>query len=54
MLPLLVDVDGSNLIWPMYWIHNRLGKWAWGQFPPELSLPDFRKMMRELGIDWVS
>lgn len=37
----------NDYVWPLYWTKNRKGKWAWGQFPPVLTLGQLRLLTDE-------
>jgi hypothetical protein len=40
--------NGKKTVWLYYWTKNRHGKWANGQFPPLLSIEDFKRAIKEL------
>lgn len=40
--------NGKKRIWLYYWTKNRRGKWANGQFPPLLSIDDFKRAVEGL------
>jgi hypothetical protein len=36
--------DGDISCWLCYYIFNRYGKWAFGQFGPMMPIPDFKEL----------
>ncbi len=53
MLFKLEHEDGGLVLWPVYWTLDRYGDWGWGQNPPELAIVHWRKLLRDLGVDWA-
>jgi hypothetical protein len=38
----------ATAVWPFYWGRNKKGRWHVGQFPPMLTLAEWKKMFAEL------
>jgi len=45
------DAD-ERLIWLFYWTLNRHGGWHVGQFPPLLSLDEFKRLNDAIPKEW--
>ena len=42
--------SGDPIIWPFWWGKDQKGRWRVGQFPPQFSPNDFKKLVSMLGI----
>jgi hypothetical protein len=40
-------------LWPFYWIKNKHNRWHVGQFPPQMTMSEFKECLQKLGLQDV-